>query len=81
MRDEKRIIIIDPKDEYDGIVIEDFLSFIDYIKGKDEFKIVYRHHSDLDIEYFGKLLNKDGMLIDIKGIYRKSEHPYSYWTL
>jgi len=53
------------KSEYDVIVIA----------------VAHKEYLDLDIEYFGKLLNKDGILIDIKGIYRKSEHPYSYWTL
>ena len=45
-------MIVDCLLEYnDGIIVENFLDFIDYVKNKDTFKIICRFHSDIDIKY------------------------------
>jgi len=50
------VVIIDPRDEYDGIIVNSFEDFVDYIKDKDEFKIVCRYESDIDIDYTFKAI-------------------------
>lgn len=41
----------------------------------------HKPYLDLDEKYFSKILTKKGILVDVKGIYRKKDFPFIYWSL
>jgi UDP-N-acetyl-D-galactosamine dehydrogenase len=43
--------------------------------------VAHKPYMDLDEAYFKSLLNKDGILVDVKGIYRKKVKTLKYWSL
>jgi hypothetical protein len=57
IENEKRLIVLDPREEYNNlIIIEDFESFIFFIKKKKEFRISCRFTRDEDIEFLFKAI-------------------------
>lgn len=80
IKKENRYIIIDALREYDnGIIIEDFESFLDYVKNNfnNDFKIICRFTSDEDIEYLFRTVFVIGnltLLVEEAEIYI---NPYS----
>ena len=43
--------------------------------------VPHKEYLTKDIIFFEKLLNENGLFVDIKGVYRKFAHKHSYWTL
>ena len=43
--------------------------------------VPHKEYLTKDIHFFENLLHDKGLFVDIKGVYRKSAHKYSYWTL
>jgi UDP-N-acetyl-D-galactosamine dehydrogenase len=43
--------------------------------------VAHKPYLDLDEAYFKSILNKDGILVDVKGIYRKKIKELDYWSL
>jgi UDP-N-acetyl-D-galactosamine dehydrogenase len=43
--------------------------------------VAHKPYYDLDEAYFKSILNKDGILVDVKGIYRKKIKELDYWSL
>jgi len=43
--------------------------------------VAHNQYKQLDMDYFKNILHDNGVLIDLKGIYRKQEIPFRYWTL
>jgi UDP-N-acetyl-D-galactosamine dehydrogenase len=43
--------------------------------------VAHKPYHDLDEAYFKSILNKDGILVDVKGIYRKKIKELDYWSL
>jgi len=43
--------------------------------------VAHKEYLTKDINFFEALLNEKGLFVDIKGVYRKSLHKHSYWTL
>jgi UDP-N-acetyl-D-galactosamine dehydrogenase len=54
-----------PGKSYDGIVVA----------------VNHQEYADLDEKYFLKLLGTKGVLVDVKGIYRKRFKKVAYWSL
>ena len=54
------------------------------ISGKYDAVIVAVNHSDylsLDANYFNELLTENGVLVDVKGIYRNTTESLNYLSL
>lgn len=43
--------------------------------------VSHKEYMMKDITFFEKLLNTEGLFVDIKGVYRKATHKNPYWTL
>jgi UDP-N-acetyl-D-glucosamine/UDP-N-acetyl-D-galactosamine dehydrogenase len=43
--------------------------------------VSHKEYLNLDEKYFTSLLNKDGIIVDIKGILRDKIHNHNYWSL
>jgi len=43
--------------------------------------VSHRQYQDLDESYFTLLLNKDGLVVDVKGILRGKINKHTYWSL
>ncbi len=43
--------------------------------------VSHTEYQSKNIDFFEKLLKKDGVFVDIKGLYRKEKHTNPYWTL
>lgn len=43
--------------------------------------VSHKEYSDLDEDFFTPLLNKDGIVIDVKGILRNKIKKHTYWSL
>ena len=43
--------------------------------------VSHKEYMMKDITFFEKLLNAEGLFVDIKGVYRKATHKNPYWTL
>jgi len=54
-----------PKGKYDAIIVA----------------VSHKAYKDLPEEFFYDLLNEKGILIDLKGLYRKRKHKVTYWSL
>lgn len=54
-----------PKKNYDAVIIA----------------VSHKEYRNLDEKYFNSILSKKGVVIDIKGIYRKKIKNISYWSL
>jgi len=58
-------IISNPKKNYDAVIVA----------------VNHKPYLNLTPEYFKKLLSPKGVLVDVKGIYRKQKLPFTYWSL
>ena len=79
-----KVDAIDPYASFEDFQQEYKLSVSTEIK--DTYDVIvlavsHKQYVNLPLDYFSNLLNKEGLLVDVKGIYRKHKHPYSYWTL
>ena len=75
---------VDPYASFTEFKHEYNLEFKTEIVGTYDVVILAVPHKDYltkDINFFEKLLNEKGLFVDIKGVYRKSAHKHSYWTL
>ncbi len=55
----------EPAEHYDAVIVA----------------VSHKEYLNLDENYFASLLNSDGILVDIKGIYRKKIKNLRYWSL
>jgi len=58
-------IISKPKKNYDAVIVA----------------VNHKPYLNLTPEYFKKLLSPKGILVDVKGMYRKQKFPFTYWSL
>lgn len=58
VKNEKRLVIIDPKQEYEGTIVETFEDFHDFIIKNDgqPFKVICRYQNSIDHDYTFNLL-------------------------
>jgi len=78
------IDVVDPNADPKGVNNEYGLELKDKPAGKYDAVIVAVNHEQylgLDEDYFSKLLDKKGILVDIKGIYRDKIKKLTYWSL
>ncbi len=78
------IDVVDPNADPAEVNEEYGLELKDKPEGKYDTVIVAVNHEqylNLDEDYFGRLLNKKGILVDIKGIYRSKIKKLTYWSL
>jgi UDP-N-acetyl-D-galactosamine dehydrogenase len=78
------IDVVDPNADPEEVNKEYGLELKDKPSGKYDTVIVAVNHEqylDLDEDYFAKLLNKKGILVDVKGIYRDKIKNLIYWSL
>ncbi|MBI87358.1 MAG: UDP-N-acetyl-D-galactosamine dehydrogenase, partial [Candidatus Marinimicrobia bacterium] len=73
-----------PEDAKDIYGIE--LQKIDNITNQDAIIIAVAHDSykNLSLEFWGKILNENGLIIDIKSIYKDNNlilNRFKYWSL
>ncbi|HCC70452.1 MAG TPA: nucleotide sugar dehydrogenase [Bacteroidales bacterium] len=76
--------VVDPNADAVEVNREYGLKLEDKPKGKYDAVIVAVNHAqylDLDDDYFGSLMDKNGILVDIKGIYRDKIKKLTYWSL
>ncbi len=43
--------------------------------------VAHNQYKQLNMDFFKEILHEKGILIDLKGIYRKQQIPFKYWTL
>jgi UDP-N-acetyl-D-galactosamine dehydrogenase len=43
--------------------------------------VAHKAYKELPETYFENLLNENGILVDVKGIFRKRQHKVTYWSL
>jgi UDP-N-acetyl-D-galactosamine dehydrogenase len=75
---------VDPYASFIEFKHEYNLEFETEIAGTYDVAILAVPHKDYltkDIKFFENLLHDKGLFVDIKGVYRKSAHKHSYWTL
>lgn len=58
-------LIPEPKDKYDMVIVA----------------VAHNQFKHLDMNHFRSILHDNSVLIDLKGIYRRQEIPFKYWTL
>ncbi len=58
-------LISEPKGKYDMVIVA----------------VAHNQYKQLNMDYFKDILHNNGVLIDLKGIYRKHKIPFKYWTL
>jgi len=78
------IDVVDPNADPKEVNNEYGLELKDKPAGKYDAVIVAVNHEQylgLDEDYFSKLLDKKGILVDIKGIYRDKIKKLTYWSL
>ncbi|MDR2010772.1 MAG: nucleotide sugar dehydrogenase [Bacteroidales bacterium] len=76
--------VIDPFADHHEVKNEYNVDMVDAPSGKYDAIIVAVNHkpyTELDETYFSDLLNNNGILIDIKGIYRNKMKNITYWSL
>ena len=75
---------VDPYASFVEFKHEYHLEFTNAISGEYDVVILAVSHTEYqnkNIHFFEKLLKKDGVFVDIKGLYRKEKHTNPYWTL
>lgn len=78
------IDVVDPNADPEEVNKEYGLTLKDKPAGKYDVVIVAINHEqylNLDEDYFANLLDKKGILVDIKGIYRDKIKKFTYWSL
>lgn len=76
--------VVDPLADTDELMAEYHFGLVDKPTGLYDAIIVGVNHKEylaLDESYFKSLMDKDGLLVDIKGIYRGSIKDLTYWSL
>lgn len=76
--------VVDPNADPGDVKNEYGLELKNKPSGKYDAVIVAVNHAqylELDEDYFAKLLRKNGILVDIKGIYRDKMKKLTYWSL
>jgi UDP-N-acetyl-D-galactosamine dehydrogenase len=58
-------LVPEPNGKYDAVIIA----------------VSHKPYKELPYEYFESLLNERGILVDVKGIFRKQKHNVIYWSL
>ena len=58
-------LVKEPNGKYDAVVVA----------------VNHKQYSNLSEEYFENLTGKDGVVIDVKGIYRDKINKLAYWSL
>lgn len=43
--------------------------------------VSHKPYKELPMSYFENLMDEKGILVDVKGIYRKQKHRLTYWSL
>ncbi len=78
-----KVDIVDPHAESDELLHEYGFGLNKMGKGYDGIIVAVNHkeYKDLDEKYFKSILSKGGVLVDVKGIYRKKIKGISYWSL
>ncbi len=76
--------IVDPHADKDELKHEYGFDLSKQPNGKYDAVIVavaHKEYKALPIEYFDNILNERGILVDVKGIYRKQPVKHTYWSL
>lgn len=76
--------VVDPYAEAEQVKREYDFELIEKPNPKYDAVIVAVNHdaySDLSQEYFNELLHENGILVDLKGIYRGKVNTFEYWSL
>lgn len=76
--------VVDPHANTDELMAEYHFGLVNKPTGLYDAIIVGVNHKEylaLDENYFKSLMDKDGLLVDIKGIYRGSIKDLTYWSL
>ncbi|MFN8240077.1 MAG: nucleotide sugar dehydrogenase [Bacteroidales bacterium] len=76
--------IVDPGASHHEVEEEYGLKMVNAPSGKYDAVIIavsHKEYSVLDENYFGSLLNKDGIVVDVKGIFRGKIKHHTYWSL
>jgi len=79
-----KVDIIDPFADNEELKQEYGFELCSKPNGKYDAVIVavaHKQYKDLSENYFEDLLNDNGILVDVKGIYRKRPHKLTYWSL
>jgi UDP-N-acetyl-D-galactosamine dehydrogenase len=79
-----KVDVIDPGADAHGVKEEYGLDLKKGPSGKYDAVILavsHREYLDLDEDYFTSLLNKEGIVVDVKGILRNKIKNHSYWSL
>ena len=76
--------VIDPYADASEVKHEYDINLKDKIDSKYDAVIVavgHEEYTNLDEKYFDSIMSKDGVLIDVKGIYREKISKLDYWSL
>ena len=75
--------IVDPNADSDELKQEYGFGLNKLGKGYDGVIVAVNHkeYNDLDEKYFKKILSAGGVLVDVKGLYRKKIKNITYWSL
>ena len=79
-----RVDITDPYASHDELMHEYGFGLTENIKGNYDAVIVAVNHKPYEAfteEYFSSISSDNGILIDVKGIFRKKIHKMNYWSL
>jgi UDP-N-acetyl-D-galactosamine dehydrogenase len=79
-----QVDVIDPHADSDELQEEYHFSLTDNLESSYDAAIVavnHKEYSDLGETYFKDLMGPDGIVIDIKGIYKDQIKDLSYWSL
>ncbi len=79
-----KVEIIDPGASKHEVREEYGIELKDHPSGKYDAVIIAVSHKEylsLDESYFASLLNKDGIVVDVKGLFRGKIHKHTYWSL
>ena len=79
-----KVDIIDPGASVHEVKEEYGIDLKDRPDGKYDAVILavsHKEYLNLDESYFAPLLNKDGIVVDVKGILRGKIHNHTYWSL
>ena len=79
-----KVDIVDPFADKHELKEEYGFDLCDKPTGKYDAVVVavsHKEYKDLPEEYFENLSNENGILVDVKGIFRKRKHRLTYWSL
>ena len=79
-----KVDIEDPHADNDELIHEYGIGLSENIESKYDAIILavnHKEYAQYSEEYFEKMLKKGGLLVDLKGIFRKEISKLNYWTL